>query len=331
MAHVQYDAENPFDDGDDTNNPFSEKGEEDQFTPPQSAPPPLPNKSATVNAPYPPPKSSTSYGSPSNVDPNLLQRAERLRSKEEELNRREALLDSRTQILVDRENVLKNPREPNWPRCRPLLYHNIDGDMTEPSVKRLVRFAYFGWLAFLVAVLWNFICMFAAIIVDGAVGDFILSIVYCVFLPPIFFLIYRILYRAGRKTKPSLYIVFWIFYFLEMLLLCYFVVGYPSTGAGGIFWMSSAFSDDHNALGFMFLASAIVWGIVAGWSIFIFILSRYEYRKAGGLAQAKKEATAAAIKEAREHPDLIKEGVKASAKLAAENPELVAQGLKSTV
>jgi hypothetical protein len=81
--------------------------------------------------------------------------------------------------------------------------------------------------------------------------------------------------------------------------------------------MSSAFSDDHNALGFMFLASAIVWGIVAGWSIFIFILSRYEYRKAGGLAQAKKEATAAAIKEAREHPDLIKEGVKASAKLAA--------------
>lgn len=129
-----------------------------------------------------------------------------MRSKEEELNKREAVLDSRTKILVDRENVLKNPREPNWPRCRPLLYHNIDADMTEPSVKRLVRFAYFGWLAFLVAVLWNFICMFAAIIVDGAVGDFILSIVFCVFLPPIFFLIYRILYRAGRYVIQHHYL-----------------------------------------------------------------------------------------------------------------------------
>jgi hypothetical protein len=291
----------------------------------------LPPKERKETSPPPslPPKSSTS--SSSTADPRLQDRAERLRKKEDDLNKREAMLDSRTTILVEREKTLANPREPNWPRCKPLLYHNIEEDMPTTQVQRVVRFAYFGWLGFLVALLWNFVCMFALIIAEGAVGDFVLSIVYMIVLPPLFFLIYRILYRAGRKTKPSLYIVFWIFYFLELLFFAFFVLGYPGTGAGGIFWMSSEFSNAQNVIGFLLLASLILWGVILGWGIFVFILSRFEYKKAGGLAQAKKEAATAAIEEAKEHPELLKEGAKAGAKYAAENPELVAKGAKHAV
>jgi len=74
----------------------------------------------------------------------LLARAERLRAKEEELNRKEAELLGREQIIASGGGGV-NPKAPNWPRCRPLIYHNISGDMPTPETVRLVRMAYGSW------------------------------------------------------------------------------------------------------------------------------------------------------------------------------------------
>src|SRR5258708_7701989 len=81
-------------------------------------------------------------------------------------------------------------------------------------------------------------------IISKISADFVLSIIFFFLLPIFWFLVYRILYRAARfnlkkfiyfdserKTKPSLYIIFWIFYFIQLLSFAFFVVGFPGTGA----------------------------------------------------------------------------------------------------
>lgn len=75
-----------------------------------------------------------------------MARAEALRKKEEELARREATLDQRTQILIDREKMEADPRPPNWPRCRPILHHDIMEDIKGEELRKLCKFGYAGWI-----------------------------------------------------------------------------------------------------------------------------------------------------------------------------------------
>jgi hypothetical protein len=172
--------------------------------------------------------------------------------------------------------------------------------------------------------------MLAALVVKGAIVDFVLSIIFFLVLPIVWFLTYRILYRAARKTKPSLYIVFWIFYFLELLSLAFFVVGVPGTGAAGLFWMFKLFADKKLPVGFMLLASSVIWGIMGVYCVWIFIVSRVEYGRSGGLARAKKEVGQAAWNEAKKHPDLVKEGIKYGASEAAKHPDLVIEAARES-
>jgi len=152
----------------------------------------------------------------------------------------------------------------NWPRCRPLIRYNISEDMPTPETVRLVRMANGGWIAGCVLLAYNIVTLLALLIEDkgASVGDFILSIVFFIILPIIWFIIYRILYRAARKTKAALYITYWVFYFFVMLTNVFFVIGFPATGAGGIFWMFDAFSSGYMASGFMLLANTVLWGLL---------------------------------------------------------------------
>jgi len=180
---------------------------------------------------------------------------------------------------------------------------------------------------------WNFVCLLAVLIVEGGskTGDFILSVVYLLVLPIMWFLIYRILYRAARKSKPSLYIAFWVFYFLELLACAFFVTGFPTTGAAGLVYMFSLFNDNKLAEGFMLLANSVLWGLSGLFCLWIYISSRIQYKKAGGLAKAKMEAKAAALGEVKNHPDLIAKGIKYGAQEAAKHPDLIVQASKTAM
>ena len=74
--------------------------------------------------------------------------------REDELNRRERELERREQQLEYRERKVGDlqaelglvaDRTPNWPKCRPIIYHNIKEDIPEDG-QLLVKRVYFGWI-----------------------------------------------------------------------------------------------------------------------------------------------------------------------------------------
>jgi len=262
-----------------------------------------------------------------------VKKAQELAKKEQELNRREAMLDERNGILVDREKLNKDPRSPNWPFFRPWVYHNINADMPTDSLKRVMKIAYTGWMISVATLLYNFVALLLTMIADGTgtnIGDFILGAIYVVFLTPLYFLVYRILYRASRKQKPSLYVLYLIMDTLVVGGYILYAVGIPGTGAGGFILMSKEFSASKFA-GFILLASAVLWCLTAVYGVWIYILAIRHYRLSGGLEKAKKEMASAAVSEAAKHPDLIASAAKSGAKAVANNPELISRGVNAAV
>jgi len=114
-----------------TENPFEESN--------PTKTPPLPPKKQTIrNEPQP------TFGGP---DPKMAARAEQLKRMEEDLNRREVNLDERSKILIAREKDGINPRTPNWPRCKPIVYQDIKGEIHDTHLQRLVTMGYIGWIS----------------------------------------------------------------------------------------------------------------------------------------------------------------------------------------
>jgi hypothetical protein len=72
-------------------------------------------------------------------------RSSTLASREAEIERREAELRYRETKLQERESMLSDLKPPNWPPCRPLVYHDIQNDIPE-SGRWLVKRVYSAFL-----------------------------------------------------------------------------------------------------------------------------------------------------------------------------------------
>jgi len=246
--------------------------------------------------------------SPQSSDPRIIE----IMKKEEDLNQRERDLEQRQRNLNERaQSMPQDPRKPNWPICRPFIYHDINADMTTPELVRLVRIAYIAWMVASVSLVYNFVALLANLIGASqsgtAIGDMILSIVYCMILLPVWFLIYRLLYRSGRKRKPSLFVGFFCLYVLQLTAYAGMAVGFPGTGCGGFWIMLDSFKEN-KVVGIMLLVSSVLWCICFALGVFIFILARVQYSVSGGYTQARKEFGSAAATTAAQNPDLVIQG-----------------------
>jgi len=309
MAQTSYQAENPFDD--EPQNPF----EEDEQPKVKSS---YSFKQESTFVPNIPKSNIIQTPVTNNSTPfiNFELTPEALARKEAELNLREEQLQKREQGLIAKEESLPQPRVNNWPRCRPFLYHDIRADMPTPESVSLVRKAYIAWFVTIAALVYNCATILAALIVEqtgnSTLASFFLSLFYIVFCVPVTFLVYRLLYNAARRSKPSLYILFFIFLWLEILAFAgIFALGLNGWGGGGFFLMLNSWGSSI-AVGVISLICFIIWIGIILWSLVLFFLCRREYKKLGGLAKAKME-----------FGDAAAQGI-------ANNPELVAQGLKST-
>lgn len=94
--------------------------------------------------------------------------------------------------------------------------------------------------------------------------------------------------------------------------------------------MFKLFTDKKLPVGFMLFVSSVIWGIMGVYCVWIFIVSRVEYGRSGGLARAKKEVGQAAWNEAKKHPDLMKEGIKYGASEAAKHPDLIIEAARES-
>jgi len=278
----------------------SNYGGEDPFDEESTSAPPLPKKRTSTN---------------SKEDPELLAAVERLKKKEHELNQREQMLDNRSEILMERERLNQNPRIANWPKCRPLVYMNFEEDMPSQETFKLVRRAYWEWCAAVAALIWNIACMAAVLSVEGgqAAGDFVLSVVFFVFLTPIWFGIFRLLYRAARKSKSFFYVLYLFLFGCEIATFIFFALGIPQTGSGGFFYMEEMFNQNVGA-GVVVLIGFVFWCLHSVLGVYMWIKARIEYHYCGGLDKARKEAKDAAVDQAKQHPELVAQGTKAVAK-----------------
>jgi len=205
--------------------------------------------------------------------------------------------------------------------------------MPTDQLKRVMKIAYTGWMISVATLAYNCAALLMTMIADGSgtnIGDFILSAIYVVFLTPLYFLGYRILYRASRKQKPSLYILYLVVATLVVGGEILYAVGIPGTGAGGFILMAEEFKNSKFA-GFVLLASSVLWCLTAVYGVWVYILAIRHYRQSGGLEKAKKEMASAAVSEASKHPDLIAEAAKSGARAAANNPELISKGINAAV
>jgi len=276
---MDYKAQNPFDDSPHTStrNPF-----EDSID--VSPGPPLPPKKSTVSS------SSTRN---ENLDFDLTPEA--IEGKELELKRREEDINRRESAMLSKEKSISNTRKNNWPPIKilcihPILYHNIKEDIPEER-QRLVKRAYIGWFMTVWCYFYNFFTEISSLFVGGSVGSFVLSIIFFVFNVPLSLFVYRILYQGARRSKPILYIAYFVLIWVEFVIFTFMGVGLSSWGGGGLFLAISLFKDNQKVVGIFSIICLVFWSLLFLYHFFlVWIPAVRQYRAMGGLRKAKQEA-----------------------------------------
>jgi len=303
-------------------NPFEESSSENPFEEEKPALPPK-NNSDKKNAPPTPAKDSNYYNSNMVRQEQVIAQfnspfdtsPEGIKKKELELKRREEELSRREKSLLDKEKQIDKatPKLKNWPRCRPIIYHDIDGEIPA-NQQRLVKAGYYIWFGTLFCYFYNFVSVLAGLIASGGgseIASFILSIINCLFFMPMTFLIYRLLYRATRKGKSGLYLGYMICLWIDIIWFAWNGVGLRGWGGGGFLLMLGLFQDDKTAAAVICLVCIVFWGLLVVAHLYLFIHARINYKLVGGWGSAKKQAASGAIQIAKDNPELVKEGAKA--------------------
>jgi hypothetical protein len=150
------------------------------------------------------------------------------------------LIEERERQLDVRMTVaeLDNPTEKkNWPRCYPILRHKIFGDVPS-GLKRTVAFmAYLGWFLFMVAVILNFGCAIATVVLSFIMKnsnwkfsplDRIKMLILAAFfviagIPGHFIFTYWPLFQAMRTGNAARFLLHFIAY-LVPIIVCHYSI-----------------------------------------------------------------------------------------------------------
>ncbi|KAJ3211415.1 Secretory carrier-associated membrane protein 5 [Dinochytrium kinnereticum] len=206
-----------------------------------------------------------------------------LSSREAEIERREAELRHREAKLAEKESQLGDHHPPNWPPCKPMVYHDIQNDIPETG-RWLVKRLYMAWYLSCAAYLANFAAAFALLVVkaENAGGTFGLALVIFLVGIPV---------SSGVKHDRS--ISFFLFFFnfgFHLAVSALLAVGIPGWGGAGIIYCLSQIGSNPGAGILCAIASSLlIFEVVYGvWQIKA--VSAY-YRSKGLTAeQAKQQA-----------------------------------------
>lgn len=201
---------------------------------------------------------------------------EQLRQKEIELDRREQQIEYQRRKLGELKEVASTrDKPPNWPSCRPLIYHNIREEIPENG-RILVTRVYFSWFLYVGTLVVNCAALLgglAAPVPQGATGpdyglDFGLSIVLLVITPVISFVFwYRPFYVAVKNDRSISYFFFFFNYACHLLLCIVMAIGIPSSGGGGFINAFRIFKTNV-AAGIVLLVSSGAWCLVSLFNVY---------------------------------------------------------------
>jgi len=188
---------------------------------------------------------------------------------------------------------------PNWPKCKPIIYHNIDEDFPEEVKKKLMKRAYFCWFLNVFCCTWNMLCLFMAMFepklttFTSVVSDFVGSLIFCVLWVPLSFMLwYRMLYKAIKQSKSSLFIIFFGFFFVQILLCILDAIGLWSSAAAGVVSTIDVFTQGAIGVGICFAISTVAWVLLTFLCVYIMRKVYSEFQTGGSIVKAKGELQA---------------------------------------
>lgn len=223
-----------------------------------------------------------------------------LERREREVKKKEMELQAREKALQDAIRLA--PRPPNWPKCKPILYHSIE-DEIPVETQRMVRVAYVNWIITFVGYLFNWLVIFLMFVsgTDTGVGDwFFATLVSALGIPLSFTLWYRALYRAAQTQGSTLaYGKFFLHWLVHMVWTVWTLVAAPTVAdyCAGFFVMIREL-DSGGSKGITFaimsLINIVIWMTVFFLSFWMGKQALSEFRSAGGPGRVRGSTRTAA-------------------------------------
>mmetsp|Transcript_20106 Transcript_20106/g.59704 ORF Transcript_20106/g.59704 Transcript_20106/m.59704 type:complete len:332 (-) Transcript_20106:99-1094(-) len=179
-----------------------------------------------------------------------------------DLNAREAQLAAREAEFAAREKELKalesqlvtegRLTRKNWPRCWPIIYHDIEGEIQDPGSRRVVREVYVCWWGFMACLIWNFFCASVMLGTDAEhkASSWFLTIIYFVLGVPIgFWVWYLAIYRAGKNDSTVRFIYFFLGFMIHTAFCIWAAIAVPFSAESWSFcgWFAAIQALDYGA------------------------------------------------------------------------------------
>jgi len=197
--------------------------------------------------------------------------------------------------------VQPGDKKPNWPVCRPIIYHNIP-DEIPPENQRTVRNLYYSWILTVVSLGVNMIGCLCVLIAGVSPVDFGVSIMYFFVISVCAFLLwYRPVYNAFMKNTSFYFLMYLFFGGFHVLFVLYMFIGIAQSGAAGMVNMIYLFVPDsngnkHTAEGIICLISTLFWAMLFGFCAFLYRQVYYVYKARGhSIADARNQVVTTTV------------------------------------
>ena len=218
--------------------------------------------------------------------------------KKSELDKREANLRVRQEAYDEISATME--KRPNWPSCRPVLYHDIRAEVAEEN-RGMVTAAYITWMLASFGYCLNFFVITLNFGGGGSgIGDWFFAGLFAAAGVPISFQTwYRVLYNAGKRTQHNMftsaqYIRFFIHFFMHFLMVVWMLASIPVVGSmcAGVITTMLIFSNADGAwdefVGFLSFLNVLVWAAVGFSSLYVGGRAMTKFRTGGGPADVRR-------------------------------------------
>ncbi|KAJ3151487.1 Secretory carrier-associated membrane protein 5 [Geranomyces variabilis] len=255
-------------------------------TPPPATPSPAAARQSTANNNTAP--SSSRYKTATTTAPSGPDTSGAPLSREMELQRREADVAQREARLKDRERAVGTHDVPNWPKFKPMIYHDIEKEIPLRG-RWLVKRVYMAWILAVIVYLVNCIAAFSLLVTNASSGGVTFGISLLILLvgtPVSFVFWYRPLYNGVKGDSSSSFFFFWFNYGAHLCVAALLAVGIP----GGVILTLAQFKNNlPSAIICMISSALLIFEVFYGsWQI----KSASVYFRSRGMSaeQAKTEA-----------------------------------------
>jgi hypothetical protein len=225
--------------------------------------------------------------------------------------------------LRQREKQTGTYRPPNFPSCKPIVYHNIEEDIPEQGRWLVTRF-FLAWksmnrLSLIIVACFTYILNMAGAIAllatqsESAGANFGIALAFMLLGVPLSFAFwYRSIYVGVKHDRSVSFMLFYFNFGIHLAAMTILAIGVPGWGGAGFIYMISSFGRNEVGagvmclLGFIALSLQVLYGL---WNLRLVIIY---YRSKGLSAEQAKEEAIKGISSSSAAQSFAKNAIKSS-------------------